>query len=71
MAFEQESWWVTNSASTQAQIQGFVLAHPNIYLIYKLLEIVKGWVLQIQSCGIPMTQGNNRISLRSPGEGPV
>ena len=53
---------MTNSATTQALIQGFVLAHPNIYPIYELLACVKGLVLQIQSCRISMTQGNNRIS---------
>ena len=26
-----EREWLTNSATTQAQIQGFELAHPNIY----------------------------------------
>jgi hypothetical protein len=42
------------------------LTHPNIYLIYYLLELVKGvkgQILKIQS--------NNRISKRSPGEDPV
>lgn len=34
-------------------------------LIYELLEHVKGLVLQIQSCRIHMTQGNNGISERS------
>ena len=29
---------MTSSATTQAQIQGFELAHPNIYPIYELLE---------------------------------
>jgi hypothetical protein len=36
------------------------LAHPNIYAIYELLEPVKGPVLSMLSCGISMTQGNNR-----------
>jgi hypothetical protein len=34
---------------TQAQIQGFELAHPNTYPIDELLECVKGLILQIQS----------------------
>jgi hypothetical protein len=38
---------------------------------YKLLEYVKGPVLQIQSCRTFMTQGNSRISKRSPREDPV
>ena len=37
-----ERGWLTNSATTQAQIQGFELAHLNIYLIYELLELMKG-----------------------------
>ena len=54
---------MTNSATTQAQIQSFEL-EP----IYELLVYVKKVVLQIQSCRISMTQGNNRISERSPSE---
>ena len=45
-----------NSATFQAQIQGFELAHPNIYPIYELLECVKGLVLQNQSCRTSVTQ---------------
>jgi hypothetical protein len=47
------------------------LSHLNIYLIYELLEHVKGPVLWIQSCRIAMTQSNNWISERSPGEEPI
>jgi hypothetical protein len=47
---------LTNSAVTQMQIQGCELADLNIYLIYKLLEVMKGPLLQIQSCRISMTQ---------------
>ena len=61
---------MNNSTTTQAQIQGFELAHTNIHPIYKLLKCVKGPVLQIQSCRIFMTQGNNRISERRLGEDP-
>ena len=76
---ESWPWWcgcrragrLTNSATTQAQIQGFELAHPNIYPIYELLECVKVPVLQIQNYRISMTQGNDRISERSPSEVPV
>ena len=43
---ESSPWWcgcrragrLTNSATTQAQIQGFELAHPNIYPTYELQE---------------------------------
>ena len=76
---ESWPWWrghgragkLTNSATTQVLIQAFELAHPNIYPISELLEHVKGLVLQIQSCRISMTQGNNRTSERSPSEDPV
>jgi hypothetical protein len=54
---KQENWpwwhghrragWLTNSAATKAQIQGFKLSHPNIYPIDELLDHVKGSVLQI------------------------
>jgi hypothetical protein len=52
----------TNSVASQAQIQGFELAHPNIYPVYDLLECMKGLVLQIQSFMISMTQGSSNIS---------
>jgi hypothetical protein len=49
------------SVTSQDQIQGFELAHPNIS-IYDLLEHVKGQVLQIQIFRISMTQGNLGLS---------
>jgi hypothetical protein len=52
---------LTNSATTQAQIQGFEQAYENIYNIYELLEHMKGLFLQKQSCRISMIQSNNRI----------
>ena len=55
----QESWplccglgkavRLTNSATTQVQIWGFELSHPNNYPVYELLEHMKGLVLQNQS----------------------
>ena len=51
--------------TSQAQTQGFELAHPKIYPISELLEYMKGLV---QNHGISMTQGNNRVSERSPSE---
>ena len=39
---------LTSSDTSQAQIQGFELAHPNIYPINELLECMKGLVLLIQ-----------------------
>jgi len=62
---------LTNLATTRAQIQGFEVAHPKIYLIYGLLECGKGPVLLTQSCRISMTLGNNKVTERSPGEDPV
>jgi hypothetical protein len=59
---------LTSSSTSQAQIQGFELAHPNIYPIDELLKYMKGPVPQIQNYRMSMTQGNNRISEKSPGE---
>jgi hypothetical protein len=42
-----------------------------IYIICELLEPVEGPVLLTQSCRISMTQGNNKITERSPGEDPI
>ena len=53
------------------QIQGTELAHTNKYPIYELLEHVKGWSLQNQSCRISMTQGSSRVWERSSSEDPV
>lgn len=49
------------------QIQGFELAHLNIYPTNELLECVKGLDLQIQNTSpkISKTWTNNRISKRS------
>ena len=60
---------LTNSATTQAH--GFKLAQPTMHIIFELLEYVKGPVPLIQRCRISMTQGNNRITGRSPDEDPV
>jgi hypothetical protein len=67
----QESWQADQLATTQTQIQGFEIAHCNIYPISELLECIKKPVLQIQNYGISMTQGNNRMPERSPSEVPV
>ena len=56
---------LTYSAHTQAQIWGFELSHSNIYPVDELLECLKEQVLQIQSCRISMTQGNNGIQEES------
>lgn len=57
---------LAHSATTQAQIQDSELAHTNILLVYDLLQLVKGSVLQIQICRISMTQGKNKITERRP-----
>ena len=68
MGWAQESWRLNNTATTQAQIQGFESIHPTIYPTYELLDHVKGPGLQNQSCRISTTCGNSRLSEKSPGE---
>ena len=48
---------MTKSDTTQVQIQGFEMAHPNIYPIYELIQCLKGPVLQTQSCRISKITG--------------
>jgi hypothetical protein len=60
-----------SSATTQAQIQGSELAHPNIYIICKWLRHMKGPVLLIQGCRLSMNQSNNGITRRNPSEHPI
>lgn len=43
----RENWQTENPSYHQCQNQGNELAQPNIYLIYELLEYVKGSDLQI------------------------
>jgi hypothetical protein len=62
---------LNNLATTQAHIQGFKLTHTNIYSVCELLELVKGPVLQNQSCRIFMTWCNGRITEMSLGEGSI
>lgn len=59
---------LTSSATTQAQTQGSELAPTKIYIFYEGLGQVKGAVLLIQSYRIFMTQGNRKITGRSPSE---
>lgn len=47
------------------------MAYPKAYPIDELLKYMKGLVLQIQNYRISMTQGDNRLSNRSPSEVPV
>jgi hypothetical protein len=53
---------LTSSEASEAQIQGFELAHLNTY---ELLEHMKGPVPQVQSYRISMTQGDSRMSKRN------
>ena len=62
---------LTNSATTQAHTQGFELVHPSIYLIYEILEQVKGLVLKNHSYRKSLTWGNSRIAEKRLGEDPV
>lgn len=55
---------LTNSATTQAQIQGFEFGHPNIYPNFEL-------VLQNQSFKSSITQSNQQNVERSPSEDPI
>lgn len=50
---------------------GYELAHPNIYHNRKLLQLMKGPILQTQSCNISTTHGSSRITKRSPSEDPA
>lgn len=42
---------LTNSATTQVQIQGFEMANPNIYIMCEQLGFVKGPILLFQAAG--------------------
>jgi hypothetical protein len=57
--------------TSQAQIQGFKLAHPIIYTTDELLDCMRGLVLQTQGCGISITQDSIRVFGRSSCEAPV
>ncbi|KAK7834524.1 hypothetical protein U0070_017710 [Myodes glareolus] len=60
---------LTSPATTQipGPEPGYELAHPNIHLIYELLEHVKEMDLEIQHYRVSTTQ-DSRISKRSPSE---
>lgn len=54
------AWWgrsqhprLTKSSTTKTHIQGFKLAHPNIYPIFDLLECLKGLVRLSHNSGSP------------------
>lgn len=53
---------LTNSDTSQVQMQGSELAHPNTHPINELLEYMRVLVLMIQNYRISMTQGNNTLS---------
>ena len=58
-------------STSQAQIQGFELALPNIYPMHKLLDCMKEPILHMKNYRIFMAQGSNRMSERSPREDPA
>ena len=68
VVWQQVSSGTTNSATSQTQIHGFELIHPNIYPIHDLLEHVKEPVLQSQSCRISKTQSKNGIFKKNPSD---
>ena len=61
VVLKSSHWWYvyrragrqTNSANTQTQIQGFNLAHPNIYLIYEVLNQERSWSFRSKSARSP------------------
>lgn len=59
------AWAVNDTANTQSQIQGFELVLPQ-HLPH--LGLTKGQVLRVWSCSTFVTQGNNRISMKSSNE---
>lgn len=60
---------LTNSVTSQAQVQPFELAHHKIYHTYDLPECIKVQKLHNQSCRISMTQkSNNRMLQRNLDE---
>ena len=65
-----------SSGPTKADSQGSELAHRRICIIRKSLGCTEVLVLPIRSdpirsCRISMTEGNNRITWRSPSEDPI
>jgi hypothetical protein len=58
--------WLTSLATILPQMQGFELTLPKMYIIHKLLEWVKGWVLLSQNFRISKTQGKNKITGKNP-----
>ena len=67
MAWTKESWQADQLSKHPGLDQGFELAQH----ISELLAHVKGPVLHNKSYRISRTQGNSKISERSPRAGPV
>lgn len=62
-----------NPATTQAQKQGYMVAHLSTHLIYEIIceelqEHVKGPNLQIQNYRISTTQYNNRMDIQEASQ---
>lgn len=62
---------LTSSVTTQDHIQGLVLAYPNVYPIFDLLEYAKELVLRNDTHNISMTLGGCEISERRFSKGAV
>lgn len=62
----RETGGLTNSATFQAQFYSFELTSPNIYFISDLLESMKGWLLQTESCRTFLTQYPKGVPVRIP-----
>lgn len=72
---ESSCWWfgegrtggLSSLTTTEAHIQGFELAHPQVYIICELWECCPK---AAGSVNTDLTQGNNRITKKSPSEDP-
>lgn len=62
---------LTSSATTQDYIQGLVLAYPNVYPIFVLLEYAKELILRNDTHNIFMTLDGCKIFQRSFSKGVV
>ena len=68
MVMVQNIWQFKLPTQIRSRQRSRALAHPNIYSIYEACE---GVDQQISSCKIFLTQVNNTVSNRIPGEDPV
>jgi hypothetical protein len=62
---------LTSSDISQAQNQGFGLAHPNIYPIDDQRECMNGWSYRSKATGSPQPRAATGISERNPSKVPI